>query len=249
MLRRLKDAGLLGATLAMLVGLALLIALGTWQMQRKQWKEGLIARIAERVTAGPIDLAQAEDIWRRTGDIEYLHVTAHGRFQHDKERYLFAPTQEGGPGWHVYTPLEVAQGRILWVNRGWVPDAAKAAPAHSQGQLPGEVEIRGLLRMPEKPGAFTPANDVARNQWFWRDVAGMTASAFAGGSVEALPFELDADALPEPPGGLPRGGVTRIELPNRHLEYAITWYGLALTLIGVYSAFVATRLGLMPGGR
>ena len=57
-----------------------------------------------------------------------------------------------------------------------------------------------------------------------------------------MPFTIDADARPEPPGGLPRGGVTRLDLPNRHLEYALTWYGLALTLIGVYAAFAASRL-------
>ena len=76
----------------------------------------------------------------------------------------------------------------------------------------------------------------------------MHASAFAGTGVRALAFTVDADARPEPPGGLPRGGVTRLDLPNRHLEYALTWYGLALTLIGVYAAFAASRLRL-PGSR
>ena len=120
---------------------------------------------------------------------------------------------------------------------------ARTRPARRQGQLPGEVEITGLIRVPQAPGLFAPANDVARNLWYWPDVAAMhDARPSPARRVSALPFWIDADAQPEPPGGLPRGGVTRLDLPNRHLEYALTWYGLALTLIGVYVAFAAGRL-------
>jgi surfeit locus 1 family protein len=92
------------------------------------------------------------------------------------------------------------------------------------------------------PGLFTPKNDIEQTLWYWPDVAGLTASAFSGAGVQTLPFTVDADAKPAPPGGLPAGGVTRLDLPNRHLEYALTWYGLALTLIGVYAAFAVSRL-------
>ena len=102
--------------------------------------------------------------------------------------------------------------------------------------------MTGLVRVPHGPGLFAPANDVAHNLWYWPDVAAMQSSAFAGTDVRASAFWIDADARPEPPGGLPRGGVTRLDLPNRHLEYALTWYGLALTLIGVYGAFAISRL-------
>src|SRR5262249_9168355 len=115
--------------------------------------------------------------------------------------------------------------------------------------IPGEVQVTGLVREAPVPGMFTPANDPARNLWYWPDIAALTASAFAGGQSErlAFPFSVDADRLPEPPGGLPKGGVTRLDLPNRHLEYAITGSGLALTLIGVYLAFAASRLGFWRG--
>ena len=126
------------------------------------------------------------------------------------------------------------------------PTSARTRPAGRQGRPPGEVEMTGLVRVPHARGLFAPANDVARNLWYWPDVAAMQASAFAGTEVHAVPFWLDADARPEPPGGLPRGGVTRLDLPNRHLEYALTWYGLALTLIGVYGAFAAGRLRAGP---
>jgi surfeit locus 1 family protein len=246
MLARLRHAGLIWPSLLALAGLAVLAGLGSWQLQRKHWKEALIAKIAERVHAAPMPLARAEQAVRGGGDVEYLHVAARGRFHHDKERYLYAPAA-AGLGWHVYTPLEVGPGRIVWVNRGFVPDQRKAPAARAAGQVAGEVEVLGLLRAPAHKGAFTPDNDVARNLWYWPDVPAMTASAFPGASVEALPVAIDADAHPAPPGGLPRGGVTRLDLPNRHLEYALTWYGLALTLIGVYAAFAAGRLRQAPG--
>lgn len=241
MLQRLQRAGLIWPTALSVVGLAALIGLGTWQLQRKQWKDALIAKIAERVTAAPMPLARAEQIWRGGGDVEYLHVQARGRFHHDKERYLYAPAKSG-LGWHVYTPLEMASARFVWVNRGFVPDARKPPATRAEGQPGGETEVRGLVRAPAHKGLFTPDNDVAHNLWYWPDAHAMTTSAFAGASVQALPLVIDADATPAPPGGLPRGGVTRLDLPNRHLEYALTWYGLALTLIGVYSGFAITRL-------
>jgi surfeit locus 1 family protein len=254
MLQRLHKAGLIWPTVAAFAGLVVLIGLGTWQMERKRWKEDLIAKIADRARADPITLfsKKHEGPWQSftKGDLEYLHVAETGRFHHDKERYLYAPTP-AGVGWHVYTPLELLSGHVMWVNRGWVPDARKVPETRADGQLPGEVEVRGLVRLQTRPGWFTPQNDPARNLWYWPDIAAMTASAFPEGSQKApggpqrpvsLPLVLEADAQPEPPGGLPRGGVTRLELPNRHLEYALTWYGLAATLIGVYLTFSFSRL-------
>jgi surfeit locus 1 family protein len=248
MLQRLRQAQLIWPTLLALAGLAVLIGLGSWQMERKRWKEGLIAKIAARVHADPVPLPAEPGADK--DDLEYLHVSARGRFHHDKERYLYAPTQ-GGLGWHVYTPLELEPQRIVWVNRGWVPDARKTPDSRPQGQVPGDVEVRGLVRLQIRPGRFAAQNDTARNLWYWPDLPAMTASAFPDGPQKApgaplapvsLPLVLEADAKPEPPGGLPRGGATRLELPNRHLEYALTWYGLAATLAGVYLAFAVSRL-------
>jgi surfeit locus 1 family protein len=180
-------------------------------------------------------------------DFDYLHVVANGRFLHDKERYLYAPTPQG-LAWHVYTPLQLSPGVVVWVNRGLVPDASKAPATRPAGQIEGPVEVRGIVREMPIPALFTPRNDVAGNLWYWPDQAAMTASAFPDGSVKHIGHYLEADAEPAPPGGLPRGGVTRVNLPNRHLEYAITWYGLALTLAGVYSAFAISRLRGAGGG-
>jgi surfeit locus 1 family protein len=244
LLTRWRRAGLVWPTVAALAGLAVLIGLGNWQMSRKAWKEALIAKISQRVAAPPIRLGtDAESNTRvETNDLEYLHVAFRGRLHHDKERYLYAPAR-AGLGWHVYTPLEWAPARFVWINRGLVPDARKDPATRRDGQVAGEVEVRGLIRMPPAKALFTPQNDVAHNLWYWPDVAAMQASAFGGAvAATALPFAIDADALPLPPGGLPQGGVTRLALPNRHLEYALTWYGLGLTLIGVYAAFAIGRL-------
>ncbi len=242
MLQRLRRARLVWPTLAALAGLAVLIGLGTWQLERMRWKEDLIAKIAARVHADPVPLPIAAG-GKGRDDLEYLRVSARGRFHHDKERYLYAPAP-AGLGWHVYTPLELVSQRVVWVNRGFVPDGKKAPETRSEGQLPGEVEVRGLVRLQVSPGLFAAQNDPAHNTWYWPDLRAMTASAFPGGpqTAQALPLAIDADAGPEPPGGLPRGGVTRLELPNRHLEYALTWYGLAATLAGVYLAFAVSQL-------
>jgi len=242
MLRKLRHAGLIWPTAFGAGALAALVGLGNWQLQRKQWKDALIAKIAERVHAPPVRPARAGPLAATpSGDLEYLHVGLEGRFHHDKERYLYAPAKSG-LGWHVYTPLELLPDkRVVWVNRGFVPDERKDPATRREGQLAGEVEVTGLVRVPHAKGAFTPDNDVARNLWYWPDVAAMHASAFAGTGTRAMPLTVDADASPDP-GRLPRGGATRLDLPNRHLEYALTWYGLALTLIGVYTAFAAGRL-------
>ena len=242
LLTRSRQAGLVWPTLFALLSLAVLIGLGTWQLQRKAWKEDLLAKIADRVGAPPVWIGRDGQLTIvETDDREYLHVAFKGRFHHDKERYLYAPARTG-LGWHVYTPLEWAPTHFVWINRGFVPDERKDRATRREGQLSGEVEITGLVRVRHDKGAFTPANDVAHNLWYWPDVAAMHASAFAGTGASAFGYTVDADLRPQPPGGLPRGGVTRLDLPNRHLEYALTWYGLALTLIGVFVASAHGRL-------
>src|SRR5262245_8742130 len=157
MLQRLRQAGLIWPTLAALGGLAVLIGLGTWQLERKRWKEDLIAKIAARVHGDPVPLPTAGSPDDKA-DLEYLHVSARGRFLHDKERYLYAP-RPASIGWHVYTPLELEPKRIVWINRGWVPDARKAPETRPRGQMQGQVEVHGLLRLQMRPGPFVPQND------------------------------------------------------------------------------------------
>ena len=238
MVNTLKARGLLWPAVMTVAGVALLISLGNWQMRRLAWKEGLIAAITERAHAEPIPIAEAE---RRGGDVEYLRVKAAGRLLNDRELDFYAFDEQAGPGWHIVTPLRLADGSVVFVNRGFVPDELKDATKRAKGEPSGEVEIVGLARKPETPGAFTPANDPRKNVWYWRDISAMAAAAVPGDKARVAPFVVDAELEPRPAGGWPRGGVTRLELPNRHLEYALTWYGLAAALLGVFAAFAVTR--------
>lgn len=247
MLAKLQRAGLIWPTLVALAGLAVLVGLGTWQLERRAWKQGLLAKIAARVNADPVPIGATSQTLEPGDDFEYLHVKATGRFLHDKERYLYAPAASG-LAWHVYTPLQLGPGLVVWVNRGQVPDASKAPASRAAGQVGGAVEVRGVVRHVPVPALFAPTNNAAGNIWYWPDIDAMNASAFPGGSVKAMGLFVEADAQPPPPGGLPKGGVTRVSLSNRHLEYALTWYGIALTLVGVYSAFAVSRLRVAGGG-
>ncbi len=236
------NASLLWPTLVVAIGVLALASLGTWQMQRLAWKDGLIAQIAARTEGQPILLAEAVRRMARAEDLEYARVAIKGRFLAGREAYAWAPAASG-PGWHVYAPLETEDGAILLVNRGFVPEAYRD-PA-TRPEPAGVVrELTGLLRKPEVPSAFAAETDTARRLWYWRDLDGMATALLGPARSKALPFFLDAEASPAPTASQPRtpqGGTTRLEIPNRHLEYALTWYGLALTLIGVYVAVLWSR--------
>ncbi len=143
-----------------------------------------------------------------------------------------------GQGYWVLTPLELMSGAIVIVNRGFVPLERKDPATRREGQIEGPVSVTGLLRMPEVPNWFTPANEPARGAWYRRDPAEI-AKHF--GLVRAAPFMIDADAAPVP-GALPQGGETRLVFSNTHLGYALTWFGLALALLGVFTVFARQRL-------
>jgi surfeit locus 1 family protein len=218
--------------IAVLIALAILVSLGTWQVERLYWKESLIADIAERLASVPVPLTDVERMLATGGDIEYRPVTATGRYVNDKERHFFA-TWRGRTGYYVYTPLELAGGRYLFVNRGFVPFENKEPEKRMQGQLTGEQTVTGLARnkLPGKPSWVVPENDVAKNIFYWKDLDVMASSVDIPAD-KLVPFFVDAgDALN--PKGLPIGAVTQFDLPNNHLQYAVTWYGLAAALVGV----------------
>jgi surfeit locus 1 family protein len=260
MLAKLKEKRLVWPTVFALVGLVVLTGLGTWQLQRRAWKQGLIAAIAERTRVEPVPLGgHVLLIGPRGLGPEYLRVRISGRFVHGQERHLYMPVSQG-PGWHIITPMVLDDGMIVLVNRGWVPDALKARQSRPASLPEGKVSLTGFVRRPERAGMFTPANDPHSNSWFWRDLDAMLAcraselrsadcTALQGSNPEprlalpnSYPLFVDAEAVPGEAQGWPRPGTTRLSLPNRHLEYALTWYGLALTLAGVYAAFVWRQL-------
>ncbi len=227
---RPKTALLLGLGLVLL---AILIGLGTWQMQRLHWKEGLLATIDQRTHSAPRPLADIEKEFAATGDVDYTPVTVSGTFLHSGERHFYA-TWDGDAGFNVYTPLALDDGRFVLINRGFVPYDLKDATKRPQGQVAGKVTVTGLARnpLPAKPSMMLPDNDVAKNIFYWKDRDAMAASAGLPAGAVLVPVFIDADKTPNP-GGLPVGGVTIIDLPNSHLQYAFTWYGLAAALAAV----------------
>ncbi len=231
-----------------LVALAILLALGTWQVRRLAWKEALVATIESRVGAEPVPLAEVEKTAASGGDFEYQPVATSGTYLHAKEQFFFA-THDGQSGWFVYTPLQMADGRAVFVNRGFVPYDRKAASTRADGQIAGTQTVSGLARTaPDgKPSWLVPDNQPAENVFYWKDLAAMTANA--GLEPETVvPFFIDARKS-EVPGGYPVGGVTIVEMPNNHLQYAVTWYGLAAALLGVYIAMLLRRGRTSPDAR
>ncbi|PDT32475.1 cytochrome c oxidase assembly protein [Rhizobium sp. M10] len=228
-----------------LIALAILISLGTWQVERLHWKEGLLADIATRQAAAPVPLADIEAMAASGGDIEYRKVTAAGRYINNKERHFFA-TWRGQTGFYVYTPLELADGRVLFVNRGFVPYENKEPEMRMQGQLTDQQAVTGLARakLPGKPSSLVPDNDVAKNIFYWKDLDVMAESVGLD-KARVLPFFVDADSTPNP-AGLPIGGVTQVDLPNDHLQYALTWYGLAAVLVVVVAISWFRKPGKAP---
>lgn len=222
--------------LAMVLGglaFVILIGLGTWQVERLRWKEALIAMITERTHAAPLPLADIEARFRSIGDVDYTPVTATGTFVHAGERHFLA-TWQGQSGFYVYTPLVLDDGRIVFVNRGFVPYDLKDPAKRPEGQVAGKVTIIGLARNPltGKPSSLVPDNDLRKNVFYWKDRDAMAGSAGLRSGAEIVPVFIDAGDAPNP-GGYPVGGVTMIEMPNSHLQYAVTWYGLAAALLAV----------------
>ena len=227
---RPKTALLLGLGLVVFV---ILLALGTWQIQRLHWKEGLLQTIDQRAHSAPRPLAEIESQFASSGDVDYTPVTVSGTFQHQGERHFYS-TWDGAAGFDVITPLQLDDGRFVLINRGFVPYDLKDATKRPQGQVAGKVTVTGLARNPllAKPSMMLPDNDIQKNIFYWKDRDAMSASAGLPAATRFVPFFIDADKTPNP-GGLPVGGVTIIDLPNSHLQYAFTWYGLAAALAGV----------------
>lgn len=222
--------GLLLILLAAALLSALFASLGTWQLQRMEWKQALIARIEARAHAAPAS-APALQAWpaiqAAPQDYEYRRIRLRGQFLHTRETLVQATTVLGAGFW-VLTPLRQASGKIVLVNRGFVPPAQRDPATRTTGATAGDVEIIGLLRVTEPGGGFLRDNDPANGRWFSRDVAAITA-ALGLPAGQVAPYFIDAQA--GPPGQHPVGGLTVLHLRDSHLVYALTWYALALMVV------------------
>lgn len=222
------------------------LGLGVWQIERREWKRDILQRIETNQAAAPItlDALLQGDPLRH----EYGRVKIAGTLLNDKEFYLASRNLKNKVGLQVVTPLRTDDGRILLFNRGWVPQEAKDAQRRAQGQVAGVVDLVGIVRRNQERRQFAPENVPDRNVWFHVDVPLMRRMAGGAPDAKLDAFFLDADAAPNP-GGLPIGGQTRLNIPNDHLQYAITWFLIALALAGVYLAYHWQNGRLTVAGR
>jgi surfeit locus 1 family protein len=242
----LKLRPLLGPTLFSLPVLILCLGLALWQMDRREWKLGILDRIATNQVADPVtlDTLQAGDPLKH----EYGRVKISGTFMHDREFYLAARGPKEDVGLHVVTPLKTDDGRIVLFDRGFIPSSKKDPKTREAGQVAGPVDLVGVVRRSQVQRQFAPDNDPAKNFWFHVDVSLMRQMAGGAADPKLDTFFLEADAAPNP-GGLPIGGQTHLDIPNDHLQYAITWFLIGMALVGVYLAYHWENGRLTVNGR
>ncbi len=235
-----------GLVIPATIAFAVLIGLGTWQLQRKTWKEGLIAALTAQLAAPPIPLPAAStwpdlDVSR----LQYHRVTFTARLDNAKEALVYAapsafrPDVFGpdapNPGYWVFTPAHLADGSTVLVNRGFVPEGRQDPKSRPQGEIAGPMTIVGALRWPAARHWFTPTDEPEQNLWFTADPAAIAAvkGLIAKGLGPVAPFYVEQES-PTPPGGLPHPGKLMVTLPDNHLQYALTWYGLAGVLVVMF---------------
>jgi surfeit locus 1 family protein len=219
--------------IAALVGTAILVTLGIWQVQRLQWKEALLAQLDANAAAAPIDLATAVKQAEEGRDMEFVRVSFPAQFRHEGWMKMIS-TYERGQGWTIITPAVTPDGWAVIVDRGRLPGQLV-----DQFDKPeGEVTVDGVIRT-HKAGAgyFDPANDPKANLWYWWDVPAMLAASGVPEGAKPVPFAVQL--LPASgTGGFPKPEEPKAKLANNHLGYAITWFGLAATLLGVAGFYV-----------
>jgi len=231
-----------GFTLLFLPLFALLVGLGIWQIERLQWKLNLIAQIRRNIDAPAISFDQALTLGIERA--QYRRVTVTGTLDNSKENYLYTTGPDGRPGYHILTPLTFLSGGAVMIDRGYVPPPLRDPAAHPGSEPGGIVHVTGILRTPDKPGFFSPSVNLRDRVWFARDVQAM--ANFDRVRLVA-PVVLEAVAIPGEKW--PRGGQTRIDLPNDHLQYALTWFLLAAALAAVYIAWHRARGRLNYSGK
>ena len=203
--------GAIAAVIFGIAGVAVLIGLGVWQLKRLTWKEAQIASLEQQFAAAPVALPMQPDPERD----KFLRVSVTGQTD-GRELHMLTSLKPYGPGFRVIAPVTIADGRVVLVDLGYVPQAAKAPAARPA--LP--VDVVGALYWPDEVDGFIPAPDRTANIWFARDLT-LMAEALGTEPLLVIAEAHDAGEWPKP---LRLG----LNIPNDHLQYAITWFSLAL---------------------
>lgn len=200
-----------------ILGTVVLVSLGTWQLQRLTWKEGVIAEINLRIASDPVALPDPIDMARD----KYLPVAVSGIITED-EIHLLASTRDAGAVYRLVSAFVTDGGRRIMIDRGWIKTADKESP-----RLAHAVDVVGNLHWPDERDSYTPADDVDGNIWFARDVKQMAEVLGTEPVLVIVREDSDQGAIATP---LP---VDTAALPNNHLEYVLTWYGLAIVWVAM----------------
>ena len=207
----------------------LMIGLGVWQLQRLAWKTDIIDTFEARVAAAPIDApAEIDDIerWR------FVRVGPTGRFLHDRELQITGKPYKGTAGFHVITPFVTPEGLTVFVNRGWVPEDRRRPEDRPETLIPPPVTIDGIIREAGVKGRFVPENEPHNDVWFTVRPDPMAKHLGLEGPIAN--YYIDEFEEGPRPTALPFGAEREITVRNEHLQYAITWFLLAITLAAVY---------------
>jgi surfeit locus 1 family protein len=220
----------LGPTMFTVLGVVFMVFLGSWQVQRLFWKQDLIITRQSRFTAPLVTPLLANADSATVGEFEFYRVRLEGMFLHDHEMFLGARSLMGHLGYHVITPLRCADGSLVLIDRGWVPLDYKDPASRAATQIEGPVSLEGVIRADGRKSRFTPDNVPEENFWFYVDLPAMASYA---GQDPFASWYVEASATPNP-GGFPVGGQSKLDLPNDHLQYALSLYSLALALFVIY---------------
>ncbi len=227
----------IGLTIAVAMAFAILIGLGTWQLQRLTWKQNVLARIEALQAAPAQSLAPVLARVAKGADADFTRVRAICPGLAKAPYVELYTLRDGQAGVRLMSACRIdggAYGTVL-VDRGYIADTISARPPVDASDLT-PVDMVGVLRQPEAGNTFSPPNTPGR--WYTRDVAGMAAVLKA---ARPAPLVIMAETAtnPEFKGLIP--APIPADIPNRHLEYALTWYGLAAALLGVYAAMLFRR--------
>jgi surfeit locus 1 family protein len=244
-----RRKGLLIPGVFTLTALAVLLGLGIWQIERKAWKEDLIETLTRRFAAAPVELPPpAQWASLRPEKDEFTRVKFRAQYWPGQEAVVWA-TGSGlrddvvGPGVFVFTAAKIASGEAIVINRGFVADQKPTGATKRPAPVEAPAEITGILRWPEPKGwELTTSYDKGAQLWFVRDHLAM-AQEYSWQGV--APFYIEREAQ-QPADGLPPPGPLKPNLPNNHLQYAVTWYGLAVVLLGVFGFWVRSRRPMRP---
>ncbi len=242
-----RSRGVFGLAVIALIMVSVLASLGVWQLRRKDEKHALITALTERLAAAPVALPAAAQWPSLTpAHDEFRRVKFSATLQNKPDAMVYSSGSAvrddvTGPGTWTFVPARLADGRSVVINAGFVQNTMQDRAQQDRAVRPlvtgTPVELTGYLRFPESAGTLTPHEDSSKRLWFTRDVPSM-AQVLAWGEV--APFYIDLES-PQPASGTPKPGPLHVRLKDDHLQYAITWFGLALVVAGAFAAWVIQR--------